>query len=508
MSGENGRGMRESMSGERRCSAGGAAGLCLQAALALFLVGGTAAPSSARTGEARRDRGPSLRAADLVELQQRLGAVEARDESLDLVRSRGAPAAENGEAEILAFEEHRSFVYALASGRGRRRGLEGGERASAAPRRLRRIFILKPSTLVIEDVMRARASGSSIPWRLQSSGEPRIDGRRFQVAEGTVEILGETLLPEEASLEKSSAARDDRDPVHEVVVRAPPVAGAVRFLHVFHLRSASGDDSTAGAKLSKGEDGQLELAVTASGRVFRLTFPPDASDAGEIEIDGPGDRAILPRRPLPSGILPHGPEGVRLVERWDLPYRRDRTPGWDVGRPSSHLVEAVKEGKLRPGRAIEFGCGTGTNAIYLAGEGFDVTAVDVAPTALAIAREEAEKAGVKVRWMVADVLSLPAMEPFDLIFDRGCYHHVRQYNAAGYVEAARRLSKPGTLILLLAGSDQRAGGGGPPRVKEEEIRGDFSELYDIEWLKAIRFDRPGASGRGADAWSALMRRKS
>jgi SAM-dependent methyltransferase len=153
------------------------------------------------------------------------------------------------------------------------------------------------------------------------------------------------------------------------------------------------------------------------------------------------------------------------------------------------------------------GCGSGTNAIYLADKGFEVTGVDVAPTALAIAAEKARKAGVKVNWMVADVVALPKLEPFDLVFDRGCYHHICQYNSAGYVETLRRLSHRGTRVLILAGSPGDGRRGGPPRVEEKTIRNDFSALFEFEWLRGIRFDRRDANAKGASAWSIHLRRK-
>ena len=75
---------------------------------------------------------------------------------------------------------------------------------------------------------------------------------------------------------------------------------------------------------------------------------------------------------------------------------------------------------IKPGRAVVLGCGTGTNAIYLAKRGFEVTAIDIAPTALNLAQDRAEKADVKVRWLLADVLAPPVdLERFDFIFDRG-----------------------------------------------------------------------------------------
>jgi cyclopropane fatty-acyl-phospholipid synthase-like methyltransferase len=143
----------------------------------------------------------------------------------------------------------------------------------------------------------------------------------------------------------------------------------------------------------------------------------------------------------------------------------------------------------------------------LASEGFDVTGIDIAPTALNICRKKAEEAGVKVQRLLADVLALPEMEPVDFIFDRGCYHGVRRQNAAGYVESIRRISRPGTRVLILAGNANEERHYGPPRVKEEELRGDFEESFEFLWLKETNFDTREEGGKGALAWSALLTRK-
>jgi SAM-dependent methyltransferase len=178
-----------------------------------------------------------------------------------------------------------------------------------------------------------------------------------------------------------------------------------------------------------------------------------------------------------------------------------------VGRHCSHLVKAVEDGTVRPGRAIVLGCGSGTNAIYLAGKGFEVTGVDVAPTALAIAAEKAHKADVKVNWVLADVVAMPKLGTFDLIFDRGCYHHICQYNSARYVETLRCLSHRRTRVLILAGSPADGRGGGPPQVREKTIRNDFSGLFEFEWLRGIRFDTRDADANGPSAWSIHLSRK-
>jgi len=199
---------------------------------------------------------------------------------------------------------------------------------------------------------------------------------------------------------------------------------------------------------------------------------------------------------------------VAMLERWDRPYHGNRRPGWDVGRPASHLRKAVDDGAVRPGRAVILGCGSGTNAVYLAENGFDVTAIDIAPTALVRGEEKARRAGVRVRWVLADVLAPPPLGAFDFVFDRGCYHHVRRLDAAGFVKAVCGLARGGTQVLILAGNANETRRSGPPRVKEEEIRGDFSALFDFQWLRQVRFDTTNPERQGPLAWSVLLRRKA
>ncbi|HOD84602.1 MAG TPA: class I SAM-dependent methyltransferase, partial [Phycisphaerae bacterium] len=221
-------------------------------------------------------------------------------------------------------------------------------------------------------------------------------------------------------------------------------AGEKRYVHVFRLGDAKD------AKIDAATDKKpLLLTVTQGQTKFELALPAEPDEAGTIATFS-GDKAQLARRLLPSGIMPHGKTGIALLERWDKDYRRTNMPGWDAGRVASQLKKAVEEGKVKPGKALDLGCGTGTNAIYLAEKGFEVTGLEVAPTALTIAEAKARKAGVKVRWIVGDAANPPEMEPFDFIFDRGCYHHVRWVNRDGFVSAVSRLTKPGGQFLLLS----------------------------------------------------------
>jgi SAM-dependent methyltransferase len=481
--------------------------------VAIILLAGPVAPAWGETGDVSPRAAPSLRAGDVFALAARLGSTDPVSDSLQLTErlAFSGPAVE--EVDILAFEENKRFVYAAGMRGKPAAGPARGPGADASPWFARRVIFLKPAILVVDDSLGGRAPGSPARWLLHSKHEPQVAGRKARVPGSNSEITLETLLPHEVSVRGIRQAGDSRQagrvqPEYAVEVLAENASREARFIHVLQLGDAHGERGPADCELVA-RDGEVQLTVSTSAHTFRLTLPPVWSGAGEIEIQGAGQEALLERRVLPSGILPHGPEGTRLLARWDAAYRGGRRPGWDTGRPSSALRKMVEDGMIRPCRAVELGCGLGTNAVWLARQGFDVTAIDIAPTALARAEEKAREAGVPVRWLLADVLALPPLEPFDFVFDRGCYHGVRRHGGAGYVESLRRLTRPGALVLILSGSanDPRKGGG-PPRVKEEEIRGDFSPSFHIEWLRETRFDSRGGDRQGAVAWSVLLRRKA
>jgi methylase of polypeptide subunit release factors len=62
---------------------------------------------------------------------------------------------------------------------------------------------------------------------------------------------------------------------------------------------------------------------------------------------------------------------------WNLPYLLGQ-PRWDTGITPPELIELVESGQVPPGRALDIGCGTGTNAVFLAQRGFEVVGTDVA----------------------------------------------------------------------------------------------------------------------------------
>jgi 2-polyprenyl-3-methyl-5-hydroxy-6-metoxy-1,4-benzoquinol methylase len=192
---------------------------------------------------------------------------------------------------------------------------------------------------------------------------------------------------------------------------------------------------------------------------------------------------------------------------WDGRYKEGNLP-WNTEKPSTELVKFLESGRIRSGTAVDLGCGFGTNAIYLARQGFTVTGADLSPTAIEGARERAERAGVKADFRVADLTADPDLGgPYDLLFDRGVYHILRNVDLAAYLRALEKASRPGSLYLCLTGNAKEEREFGPPRVSEEEIRGELGGLFQVLDLHEFRFDASPQVEDRPLGWSALMERK-
>lgn len=152
---------------------------------------------------------------------------------------------------------------------------------------------------------------------------------------------------------------------------------------------------------------------------------------------------------------------------WERNYRSGDAP-WDTGSPAPLLVQAVEAGDLPRGRLLEIGCGTGTNARFLAGHGWEVVGVDFAPTAIDLARGQ----GGDVLYEVLDILAAdPPGGPYDAVFDRGCFHVFdRAEDRATFARRVAGALRPGGVWLSLIGSTEGAErGGGPPRRSMRDV---------------------------------------
>jgi ubiquinone/menaquinone biosynthesis C-methylase UbiE len=136
-----------------------------------------------------------------------------------------------------------------------------------------------------------------------------------------------------------------------------------------------------------------------------------------------------------------------LFRRFLFHFWYFRQPPWDTGVSPPELLDFV--GKHNPGRAIDIGCGTGTNLITLANSGWKVTGVDFAPRAIQLARQKLKKAGVQAELFVEDATKMEGINgPFDLAFDLGCFHSIPQNGKPQYLKQLNRILAPEAFWLL------------------------------------------------------------
>jgi len=125
------------------------------------------------------------------------------------------------------------------------------------------------------------------------------------------------------------------------------------------------------------------------------------------------------------------------------------TPPWDTGIPAPELVRTIA--RLPPGRAIDIGCGTGTNLLYLAQQGWSVTGIDFSPVAIAKARRKLRMYSPVL--LIADATRLGSLNlpgPYDLALDMGCFHNLTDAGRDGYAAGLAGWMTSGGIFLLYA----------------------------------------------------------
>ena len=177
---------------------------------------------------------------------------------------------------------------------------------------------------------------------------------------------------------------------------------------------------------------------------------------------------------------------------------------WDSGIPPPELVEVVEGPQaLQPGRALDLGCGTGTNCIYMAQHGWDATGVDLVKKAIDTARQKANASAIKPRFVKGDVTRMAELElgdDYDLLLDLGCFHSLAEEKRDAYVAGVTAEAAADATFMLFGFEGKKRRWIGPPGLGEEEVRQRLKG-FDVVWVRRSEDERFGPA-----AWYRLRRR--
>jgi SAM-dependent methyltransferase len=190
---------------------------------------------------------------------------------------------------------------------------------------------------------------------------------------------------------------------------------------------------------------------------------------------------------------------------WDASYLDGPAP-WDIGGPQPAIVRLADEGAFS-GAVLDAGCGTGENALHVAARGLHVLGVDVAETALSMARGKAAERGVDADFVVADALHLDRLgRVFQTVLDCGLFHTFDREERRDYVASLAAVTSRGGSLHVLCFSD-RGPGTGPHPVRREELTEAFDRSggWSIASIAQERV-RTRFHADGAPGWLARIER--
>jgi SAM-dependent methyltransferase len=191
-----------------------------------------------------------------------------------------------------------------------------------------------------------------------------------------------------------------------------------------------------------------------------------------------------------------------------ITYRLGFTP-WDTGVVPPELSELVEgPDALSVGRALDLGCGTGTQAIYLAQHGWHVTGVDFMARPLEKAKRKAAVVGVQPTWIQGDVTHLSNLgvgTGYNLVLDLACFHGLKPEERPDTARQITSVVRPGA-IFLMVGFTPAKRGPLPGGIDKDEVVRLFGGDWELLWQRqALDAPLPGFLKNADPSWYCLRK---
>ena len=213
---------------------------------------------------------------------------------------------------------------------------------------------------------------------------------------------------------------------------------------------------------------------------------------------------------------------IALTDRidWESFYTSGtRNPPFFTDVPDENLVEWFEQGRVKPGSAVDLGCGNGRNAVYLAKAGCRVDAIDLSDPAIEKGRSLANEAGVSVNFIVGSIFDGPLTEyRYDFAYDGGLLHHLQPHRRPYYLDSVRRALEPDgafgmTCFDTTAGVPKKdweiyEDGSMPPGIgySEDRLRRILQHFFEIVEFRSMKVQSEDSGLFGMDGlWAVLMK---
>ncbi len=217
------------------------------------------------------------------------------------------------------------------------------------------------------------------------------------------------------------------------------------------------------------------------------------------------DQPASPAADLYGGRAPTSHERM-AGQPWDASYAAGPAP-WDIGQPQPAVVRLAEAGAFS-GTVLDAGCGTGDNALLIAAQGLPVLGLDVAATAIAMARAKARERGLAAEFITADALQLEELgRTFDTVLDSALFHSFDPAERLIYVASLAAVTDPGALLYVICFSDEGPETG-PHPVSRAELTAAFASRagWDVDRIEPERLRTRFHDEHGAPAYRATVRR--